>query len=194
VPDGIEGATHRQKITKGKTHPRSPHSSVALNAACMQRICRRLASCTATSLSRGLASATNQPLQHTNTFANSHLARKMSSSSITIDNINEKVKDMQYAVRGAIVAKAGQIEAKLAADPSSYPFDKIIMCNIGNPQSLGQKPITFYRQVLSLCDYPEVRASLGDSDFLAFSSSGFFRTFRAVWGGGDRAPQLSPSP
>lgn len=76
--------------------------------------------------------------------------------SITIDNINQKVKDMQYAVRGAIVSKAGEIERELKSDPSKYPFDKVVMCNIGNPQSLGQKPITFYRQVLSLCDYPEV--------------------------------------
>ena len=78
-------------------------------------------------------------------------------AGITIDTINQNVKDMQYAVRGAIVAKAGEIEADLAANPGKYPFDKIVMCNIGNPQSLGQKPITFYRQVLALCDYPGVR-------------------------------------
>ena len=79
-------------------------------------------------------------------------------SGITIDTINESVKEMQYAVRGAIVTRAGQIEADLATNPSKYPFDKVVMCNIGNPQSVGQKPITFFRQVLSLCDYPEVRA------------------------------------
>lgn len=28
--------------------------------------------------------------------------------------------------------------------------------NIGNPQVLGQKPITFLRQVLAVCDYPEL--------------------------------------
>jgi alanine transaminase len=78
------------------------------------------------------------------------------ASGITIDTINPKVKDMQYAVRGAIVSKAGEIEEDLKANPSKYNFDKIVMCNIGNPQSLGQKPITFYRQVLALCDYPEV--------------------------------------
>ena len=79
-------------------------------------------------------------------------------SGITIDTINESVKQMQYAVRGAIVTRAGQIEADLKKNPSKYAFDKVVMCNIGNPQSLGQKPITFYRQVLALCDYPEVRA------------------------------------
>ncbi|KAK4263990.1 hypothetical protein QN277_029333 [Acacia crassicarpa] len=29
----------------------------------------------------------------------------------------------------------------------------IIYCNIGNPQSLGQQPITFFREVLALCDH-----------------------------------------
>ena len=77
-------------------------------------------------------------------------------SGITIDTINPAVKDMQYAVRGAIVAKAGEIGAELQKDPSKYPFDKIVMCNIGNPQSLGQKPITFFRQVLALCDFPDM--------------------------------------
>lgn len=35
-------------------------------------------------------------------------------------------------------------------------FEKIIFCNIGNPQPLGQQPMTFLRQVLTLCDYPQV--------------------------------------
>jgi alanine transaminase len=28
----------------------------------------------------------------------------------------------------------------------SLPFKEVIYCNIGNPQQLRQKPITFYRQ------------------------------------------------
>ncbi len=31
-----------------------------------------------------------------------------------------------------------------------------MFCNIGNPQALGQKPITFVRQMLSLLDYPQL--------------------------------------
>ena len=63
---------------------------------------------------------------------------------------------MEYAVRGAIVTRAGELETQLKKDPASLPFDKIVMCNIGNPQSVGQKPITFYRQVLALTDYPQL--------------------------------------
>ena len=41
------------------------------------------------------------------------------------------------------------------------------MCNIGNPQSLGQKPITFYRQVLALCDFPDMLDRRAETLFLA---------------------------
>ena len=42
------------------------------------------------------------------------------------------------------------------------PFEKIIACNIGNPQALGQKPLSFNRQVLSLITNPEM---LENSEF-----------------------------
>jgi len=74
---------------------------------------------------------------------------------LTVADINQKVVEAQYAVRGAIVIKAEQV-AKELAEGVPKPFDKVVFCNIGNPQSLGQKPITFFRQVLSICDYPEL--------------------------------------
>merc|ERR1711904_744528 len=70
--------------------------------------------------------------------------------TLTLETANENVKNTQYAVRGEIV----QIAAKLAAEGK-----KIIYCNIGNPQSLGQKPITFFRQVIALCDCPSLLES-----------------------------------
>merc|ERR1719424_327825 len=64
---------------------------------------------------------------------------------------------MEYAVRGVIVQKAQQLQSELAAGQTEgKDYEKIVMCNIGNPQSLGQKPVSFFRQVLSLCDYPEM--------------------------------------
>lgn len=41
-------------------------------------------------------------------------------------------------------------------NPRAHPFDKIIFCNIGNPQQLGQKAVTYLRQVLSLIEWPEL--------------------------------------
>ena len=64
---------------------------------------------------------------------------------IKLSDVNSKLLKAHYAVRGKIVARAVELEAK---------GKKIIYCNIGNPQALKQKPMTFLRQVLSLLEYP----------------------------------------
>jgi len=67
--------------------------------------------------------------------------------SLTLQDVSHAVRDTQYAVRGAIVARAAELERQ---------GRRIIYCNIGNPQSLGQKPLTFVRQILALSEYPEL--------------------------------------
>lgn len=42
------------------------------------------------------------------------------------------------------------------AAAAALPFDKLVFCNIGNPQSLGQQPITFVREVLALVNHPKL--------------------------------------
>ncbi|KAG5538040.1 hypothetical protein RHGRI_025207 [Rhododendron griersonianum] len=75
------------------------------------------------------------------------------SSSLTVDTLNPKVLKCEYAVRGEIVTLAQvtlnfiQLQQVLQENPGSHPFDEILYCNIGNPQSLGQQPITFFREV-----------------------------------------------
>ena len=59
--------------------------------------------------------------------------------------LNQNIIDMEYAVRGRIPIRAAELRRQ---------GRKTIPCNIGNPQALGQKPITFYRQVLSLLEEP----------------------------------------
>ncbi|PIA50497.1 hypothetical protein AQUCO_01300910v1 [Aquilegia coerulea] len=76
--------------------------------------------------------------------------------SVTIDNLNPKVLKCEYAVRGEIVTQAQRLQQELKEKPGSHPFDEILYCNIGNPQSLGQQPITFFREVLALCDHPTI--------------------------------------
>jgi aspartate/methionine/tyrosine aminotransferase len=66
---------------------------------------------------------------------------------INIKNINSRLIESQYAVRGKIVLRAQELEEK---------GKKIIYCNIGNPQALKQKPLTYIRQVLSLLEYPDL--------------------------------------
>lgn len=74
--------------------------------------------------------------------------------SVTRDTLNPKVLDCEYAVRGEIVTIAQQLEKELLEKPGFHPFEEILYCNIGNPQSLGQQPITFNREVIALCDHP----------------------------------------
>ncbi|KAF4554398.1 Aminotransferase-like protein [Elsinoe fawcettii] len=79
----------------------------------------------------------------------------MSSQRLTYDNINPHVKEAQYAVRGELAVKSEQYRVDLA-NGKDLPFDKVIAANIGNPQQLDQKPITFFRQVASLLENPEL--------------------------------------
>lgn len=94
---------------------------------------------------------------------------------LTLDTINPLVRECEYAVRGEIVTRALALESQLALKPGSLPFDEIIYCNIGNPQALGQPPITFYREVLSLCDYPHLMTLKGPDGKSPFSSTALAR-------------------
>lgn len=83
--------------------------------------------------------------------------RDLSSSnprkSLNINNINPHVKEAQYAVRGELAVKSEKYKVQLA-NGDKLPFDTVISANIGNPQQLDQKPITFFRQVASLMENP----------------------------------------
>ncbi|NLJ47551.1 MAG: aminotransferase class I/II-fold pyridoxal phosphate-dependent enzyme [Treponema sp.] len=67
--------------------------------------------------------------------------------SVRLEEICPAVREAEYAVRGAIPTRAQELEAQ---------GRRIIYCNIGNPQSLGQKPLTWLRQVLALCEWPQL--------------------------------------
>ena len=60
-------------------------------------------------------------------------------------NVNQNILAMEYAVRGPIPQRAAKLKDE---------GKEIIFCNIGNPQALGQAPITYYRQVVSLLEEP----------------------------------------
>jgi len=68
---------------------------------------------------------------------------------LKLHNVNSKLLEAHYAVRGKIVNRAHELEAQ---------GKKIIYCNIGNPQALKQRPLTFVRQVLCLLEYPDLMA------------------------------------
>jgi alanine transaminase len=78
------------------------------------------------------------------------------SHILSVNNINPKVVEAEYAVRGELVIRADAIRAELLDPKKAFPYESIIACNIGNPQELQQKPITFFRQVLSILHYPQI--------------------------------------
>ncbi|KAJ1962925.1 alanine transaminase [Dipsacomyces acuminosporus] len=75
---------------------------------------------------------------------------------LTVDTMNPRIREMEYAVRGAIPIRADELKLQLKKDPNSLPFKQIIPCNIGNPQQLEQKPLTFLRQVIALMEYSDL--------------------------------------
>jgi len=87
--------------------------------------------------------------------------------------VNQNILEMEYAVRGPIAKRAADLQ-KMGRE--------IIPCHIGNPQALGQRPLTYLRQVLGLVENPAMIErerqlkdlfeetpgnSLRDQDFLA---------------------------
>ncbi|MBK9795307.1 MAG: aminotransferase class I/II-fold pyridoxal phosphate-dependent enzyme [Holophagaceae bacterium] len=89
--------------------------------------------------------------------------------TIRLSDLGKAVRDTEYAVRGPIVARAAELEKQ---------GREIIYCNIGNPQSLGQKALTWNRQILALCEYPELM-ELAPSTFPADA----IETARAILAG-----------
>lgn len=77
------------------------------------------------------------------------------SSRITIDNINQHIRTADYAVRGEVVLRAIEIDNEMKKG-KKFPFDNLLYCNVGNPQAIKQKPITFLREVLCITSWPEV--------------------------------------
>ena len=74
---------------------------------------------------------------------------------LTMETLNPCVIELQYAVRGPIVIRATELENELKAG-AQKPFSKVVKANIGDCHATGQKPITFIRQVVALCTYPDL--------------------------------------
>ncbi|XP_055909619.1 alanine aminotransferase 1 [Eupeodes corollae] len=98
---------------------------------------------------RSLTSAVNQITLNSTGL---ETKRKMSSKCLAVENINPNFITMEYAVRGPLVIRAGEIEKELAAGQKK-PFTEVIRANIGDCHAMGQQPITHLRQMLALtCD------------------------------------------
>ncbi|XP_048142341.1 alanine aminotransferase 1 isoform X1 [Corvus hawaiiensis] len=74
---------------------------------------------------------------------------------LTPETMNPAIRRVEYAVRGPIVTRALELEQELRKGVPK-PFTEVIKANIGDAQAMGQKPITFLRQVTALCLCPEL--------------------------------------
>ncbi|XP_073416921.1 alanine aminotransferase 2 [Dendrobates tinctorius] len=91
----------------------------------------------------------------THSSAGAPAARPARPRILTLQSMNPQVRAVEYAVRGPIVLKAGEIEKELQQGIKK-PFSEVIKANIGDAHAMGQQPITFLRQVVALCTYPDL--------------------------------------
>ncbi|KAJ8276884.1 hypothetical protein GJAV_G00068980 [Gymnothorax javanicus] len=109
------------------------------------------------------------------------------SHVLNLDTMNPNVKKVEYAVRGAVVQRAMQVEKELKAGVKK-PFTEVIKANIGDAQAMGQQPITFFRQVLAICSYPEL---LNDTKFPEDAKNRARRILQSCGGGSIGAYTIS---
>ena len=90
----------------------------------------------------------NKPAVHRQCFKN--MSTQSHHKVLTKKSINPAIIAAKYAVRGELAIKSDEFREELRKDEHAkvrLGFDKVISANIGNPQQLGQKGLTFLRQV-----------------------------------------------
>lgn len=80
----------------------------------------------------------------------SHAASK---KVLTPEMVNMGIKVMSYAVRGPLAIRAVELEKEIQAGVKK-PFASVIKANIGDAHAMGNRPITFIRQVMALMTHP----------------------------------------
>lgn len=78
---------------------------------------------------------------------------KMNPSCLLLDDLGPGILESSYLIRGCVLQRAGELTA-LKEKGEQMPFEKICPLHYGNPQLLGQPPISFIRQVIAACFYP----------------------------------------
>lgn len=76
-------------------------------------------------------------------------------SFLNVENINQNIRHLEYAVRGPLVVRAVQLSKELEISGEKR-FKNVIFANIGDCHAMGQKPLTYYRQILACAIRPEI--------------------------------------
>ena len=72
---------------------------------------------------------------------------------VSSNYISEKTKSVEYPIRGRLHFRTIELKHELQ-EGTKKDFDSVIHLNIGDVHAFGQRPITFVRQVISLCLLP----------------------------------------
>lgn len=70
------------------------------------------------------------------------------SNLLNVNNVNQNIRRLEYAVRGPLVLRADQLSRELKQGIKK-PFKSVIGANIGDCQAMNQRPITFFRQTIA---------------------------------------------
>jgi len=81
--------------------------------------------------------------------------------ALTMDHLGPGVTNSTNLIRGSVLSRANELK-KIKEAGGKLPFDDFYPLHYGNPQLLGQPPITFIRQCIAGTFYPP----LLDSDAL----------------------------
>lgn len=74
---------------------------------------------------------------------------------LTEETINQNLKNMEFPWPSPVVSRGNYIEKEIHKG-KKFPFPDVIHAHAGDPQGMGQKPITFFQQTVSLCIHPEL--------------------------------------
>eukprot|EP01053_Blabericola_migrator_P000014 Blabericola_migrator_1__13@NODE_1004_length_5726_cov_209_116982_g158_i3_p2_GENE_NODE_1004_length_5726_cov_209_116982_g158_i3NODE_1004_length_5726_cov_209_116982_g158_i3_p2_ORF_typecomplete_len557_score99_13Aminotran_1_2/PF00155_21/6_3e69DegT_DnrJ_EryC1/PF01041_17/1_1e06OKR_DC_1/PF01276_20/0_08_NODE_1004_length_5726_cov_209_116982_g158_i339245594 len=102
---------------------------------------------------------------------------KRNTPALSLDAYPERIIRLEYAVRGAVAIRADQIATSISDD---LPYSKVLQCNIGNPQALGLRPLTYIRETISLSSCPSLLEKSDDQLATMFARDNIARSRRYV--------------
>lgn len=80
--------------------------------------------------------------------------------TLTEDTINQNLRHMEFPWPSPVVSLGNEMENKIKKGGEIvFPFDEVIHAHAGDPQGMGQKPVTFFQQIVSLCLKPSLLQS-----------------------------------
>ncbi|KAG8198294.1 hypothetical protein JTE90_021548 [Oedothorax gibbosus] len=78
--------------------------------------------------------------------------------NLTQETINQNLRNMEFPWPSLVVSRGNEIENDIKLG-KKYSFKQVIHAHAGDPQGMGQKPMTFFQKTVSLCIEPSLLQS-----------------------------------